>query len=96
VRFSGLGIVTSISAWNDNPKPFTWTKTADEIFDRLASYLQRIGNCRTIVAAIGSSTASVGFGYIRRRCISNAKHSSATSLGRERDRPVRFSIRRNR
>jgi hypothetical protein len=29
-----------IAAWNDNPKPFTWTKTADEIFDRLASYLQ--------------------------------------------------------
>ncbi|WP_405432056.1 hypothetical protein [Micromonospora sp. NBC_00617] len=24
------------------PKPFTWNKTADEILDRLASYLQRI------------------------------------------------------
>jgi hypothetical protein len=35
-------------------------------------------------------------GYIRRRCTSKAKHSSATSLGRESDRPVRFSIRRNR
>jgi transposase len=31
-----------IEQWNDNPKPFTWTKTADEILDRLASYLQRI------------------------------------------------------
>jgi transposase len=31
-----------ISTWNDNPKPFTWTKTADEILERLASYLQRI------------------------------------------------------
>jgi transposase len=31
-----------IAAWNDNPKPFTWTKTADEILERLASYLQRI------------------------------------------------------
>jgi hypothetical protein len=31
-----------------------------------------------------------------RRCTSKARHSSATSLGRERDRPVRFSIRRNR
>jgi transposase len=30
------------TAWNQNPKPFTWTKTADEILDRLASYLQRI------------------------------------------------------
>jgi transposase len=28
--------------WNTNPKPFTWIKTADEILDRLASYLQRI------------------------------------------------------
>ncbi|WP_433520296.1 IS630 family transposase [Nocardia pseudovaccinii] len=28
--------------WNENPKPFTWTKTADEILDRLASYLHRI------------------------------------------------------
>ncbi len=31
-----------ITTWNDNPRPFTWTKTADEILDRLASYLQRI------------------------------------------------------
>ena len=31
-----------IDQWNDNPKPFTWTKTADEILERLASYLDRI------------------------------------------------------
>lgn len=31
-----------IKAWNDNPRPFNWTKTADEIFERLNSYLQRI------------------------------------------------------
>jgi transposase len=31
-----------ITNWNDNPKPFAWTKTADEILERLASYLQRI------------------------------------------------------
>jgi transposase len=31
-----------IRTWNDNPRPFTWTKTADEILERLASYLQRI------------------------------------------------------
>lgn len=30
------------AACNDDPKPFIWTKTADEILDRLASYLQRI------------------------------------------------------
>jgi transposase len=31
-----------IDHWNDNPQPFTWTKTADEIFEQLARYLQRI------------------------------------------------------
>jgi hypothetical protein len=24
-----------IAHWNENPKPFTWTKTADEIGERL-------------------------------------------------------------
>jgi transposase len=31
-----------IDQWNTNPKPLVWTKTADEILERLASYLQRI------------------------------------------------------
>jgi transposase len=31
-----------IAAWNDDPRPFVWTKTPDEILERLASYLQRI------------------------------------------------------
>jgi transposase len=31
-----------IEAWNADPKPFVWTKTADEILERLASYLDRI------------------------------------------------------
>jgi transposase len=31
-----------ISTWNENPKPFAWNKTADEILERLATYLQRI------------------------------------------------------
>jgi transposase len=29
-------------SWNDNPRPFTWTKTADQILERLATYLDRI------------------------------------------------------
>ena len=29
-------------AWNENPKPFVWTKTADEILDSLAKYMARI------------------------------------------------------
>ncbi|MGW1667019.1 IS630 family transposase [Streptomyces microflavus] len=28
--------------WNENPRPFAWTRTADEILERLASYLKRI------------------------------------------------------
>jgi transposase len=31
-----------IAAWNDNPKPFVWTKTADEILNNLANYCTRI------------------------------------------------------
>lgn len=31
-----------IKNWNDDPKPFAWTKNADEILERLASYLHRI------------------------------------------------------
>ena len=33
-----------IQAWNADPKPFVWTKTADEILENLAGYLQRINN----------------------------------------------------
>jgi transposase len=35
-----------IQAWNEHPRPFVWTKTADEILDTLASYLQRTNNSR--------------------------------------------------
>ena len=31
-----------IAHWNENPKPFAWTKSADEIFERLAGYLNRL------------------------------------------------------
>lgn len=27
-----------VDTWNDNPQPFVWTKTADQILDRLAGY----------------------------------------------------------
>jgi transposase len=33
-----------INAWNADPKPFIWTKTADEILDTLAAYCQRIND----------------------------------------------------
>jgi transposase len=31
-----------IQTWNENPRPFTWTKTADEILKSLADYLSKI------------------------------------------------------
>jgi transposase len=41
-------LVEAIEIWaehyNDNPKPFIWHKTADEILDSLANYCQRIND----------------------------------------------------
>lgn len=37
-------IRTWIAGWNERPKPFVWTKTADEIFASLAGYLQRFSD----------------------------------------------------
>jgi len=31
-----------IDTWNENPRPFTWIKTADEILESLADYLAKI------------------------------------------------------
>jgi DDE superfamily endonuclease len=35
-------IRTWTKSWNNNPRPFTWTKTTDQILERLATYLDRI------------------------------------------------------
>ena len=37
-------IPTWINEWNRDPKPFVWTKTADEILDTLAAYCRRIND----------------------------------------------------
>ena len=31
-----------INQWNDNPRPFVWTKSADQILASIASYCERI------------------------------------------------------
>ena len=31
-----------IATWNENPKPFVWTKTADQILDSITRYCERI------------------------------------------------------
>jgi transposase len=33
-----------IDTWNQDPRPFVWTKTADQILDNITGYLQRISN----------------------------------------------------
>jgi hypothetical protein len=33
-----------IEAWNADPKPFVWTKTADDIVETIAGYCQRIND----------------------------------------------------
>ena len=37
-------IRTWIANWNDDPRPYVWHKTADEILDSLATYCQRIND----------------------------------------------------
>jgi transposase len=44
VRDLVASIRTWIANWNDDPKPFVWHKTADEILDSLAVYCQRIND----------------------------------------------------
>jgi len=33
-----------VANWNDNPRPYTWAKTADDILDNLTRYLHRIND----------------------------------------------------
>jgi transposase len=44
VRDLVASIRTWITNWNDDPKPYVWHKTADEILDSLAAYCQRIND----------------------------------------------------
>jgi transposase len=37
-----------IATWNASPRPFTWTKTADEILNSLADYLDKLGTRRAV------------------------------------------------
>ncbi len=38
------GIRAWLTDWNENPRPFHWTKTADEILDEVAAYCGRISD----------------------------------------------------
>jgi hypothetical protein len=36
------GIRDWIGTWNDNPRPFAWTETAEQILSSLADYLAKL------------------------------------------------------
>ena len=44
VRELNTGIRDWIKAWNDNPRPYVWTKTADQILESIARYCTRIND----------------------------------------------------
>ena len=46
VRQLNTDIRAWIEGWNDDPKPFVWTKTADQILDSIARYCTRINDSR--------------------------------------------------
>jgi transposase len=46
VRQLNADIRAWIDTWNDDPRPFVWTKTADEILDSIARYCTRINESR--------------------------------------------------
>jgi transposase len=46
VRELNADIRTWIENWNENPRPFVWTKTADEILESIARYCKRINDSR--------------------------------------------------
>jgi transposase len=46
VRDLNTDIRAWINTWNDNPRPYVWTKTADQILDSIARYCQRINDSR--------------------------------------------------
>jgi transposase len=46
VRALNTDIRNWIQTWNDNPRPYLWTKTADQILDSIAKYCTRINDSR--------------------------------------------------
>jgi len=46
VRALNTDIRSWIDTWNDNPRPYVWTKTADQILDSITRYCTRINDSR--------------------------------------------------
>ena len=45
---------TGIRNWNENPRPFVWTKTTEEILESIARYCTRINESRHYGMPVGS------------------------------------------
>jgi transposase len=46
VRELNADIRAWIETWNENPRPYVWTKTADQILESIATYCNRINDSR--------------------------------------------------
>ena len=58
VRALNTDIRDWIATWNDNPRPYVWTKTADQILDSIARYCTRINDSRHWRLRCSASTSS--------------------------------------
>jgi hypothetical protein len=55
---------TWIANWNDEPKPYVWHTSADEILDSLAAYCQRsmtrlLGVTSEVISSISDKETSI-------------------------------------
>ena len=56
VRALNTDIRHWIDTWNENPRPYVWTKTADQILDSIKRYCQRINQTGHYTSSSGAST----------------------------------------
>lgn len=52
VRQLNTDIRAWIDTWNDNPRPYVWTKTADQILESIGSYCRRINDSGSLAVGI--------------------------------------------
>ena len=60
VKELAASITYWVGTWNDDPRPYVWHKTADEIFDSLAFYCQRISESAQHGTALALSGLRLG------------------------------------
>ncbi len=60
VKELATSIAYWVATWNDDPRPYVWHKTADEIFDSLAFYCERISESGQHGTALALSGLRLG------------------------------------